>query len=106
MNSDPKHVVAGMSRYDMEYLKYYTGANDIQILSSLSGFYTAGHFYKPINNEVLLLSRDAELNAELKAQIHQFKVVEIAEKVKFRNKINNLKYFNLLEYPFLFWYLK
>ncbi len=81
MASNPKHVVAGMSRYDTEYMRYYIGLETIDTLSSLSGFYTQGYPYKPKSKNILLISRDDKLNIEIKAKIKRFHVGTIRELV-------------------------
>jgi hypothetical protein len=41
-----RHTVAAMSRYDAEYMRYYTGISPL-ILTSFSGHYTKGNPYEP-----------------------------------------------------------
>jgi hypothetical protein len=55
--ADPsgRHTIAAMSRYDVEYLKYYTGLSP-ELLSSFSGYYTQGHEYNPTRQEVPLIT--------------------------------------------------
>ncbi|XP_052223025.1 uncharacterized protein LOC127838925 [Dreissena polymorpha] len=64
-NNDPvrvdhKHIIAGASRYDYEYLKHYTGLKDsIKLISSFSGFYTDGNKFNPTEPEILFVSYGA-----------------------------------------------
>ena len=55
MIHDPsnRHTVAAMSRYDAEYLRYYTGIKPM-LLSSFSGYYTDYSLYNPTKKEFLI----------------------------------------------------
>lgn len=82
MTSSSKHVVAGMGRYDAEYIKYYTGVDSIDILWSLAE-YTRNYSYHPINDEILMVAVDMKLASELQTQIPRYKMVDIKTKVCF-----------------------
>lgn len=51
------HVIGAVSRYDLEYLNYYTGLSNTVLIPSFSGFYTETYKYKPILEEVLVVSQ-------------------------------------------------
>ena len=55
MVQDPsdRHTIASMSRYDAEYLQYYTGIKP-QLLYSFSGYYTDYNLYNPTKKEYLI----------------------------------------------------
>lgn len=54
MNPDSPHTVGAMSRYDAEYLRYYTGI-PINIISSLSFYYTnSSSYHKPTKLDILI----------------------------------------------------
>ncbi len=71
------NVVGAVSRYDLEYLRHYTGISNLRLVSSFSGFYTAGHRYEPTRNEILIFhlkSRKSLLVNDIeKTSRHQFK---------------------------------
>ena len=50
-----RHTMAAESRYDAEYLRYYTGIKPI-LLSSFSGYYTQDYPYNPTRKEILIFS--------------------------------------------------
>ena len=83
MTSNSKHEVAGMGRYDAEYIKYYTGVESIDILWSLAD-YTRNHSYNPINNEILMVAVDQKLASDLQTQMPRFKLVDIKQRVCFK----------------------
>ena len=58
--------MGAVSRYDYEYLRYYTGVKNLKLISSFSGFYTKGHKYKPTIPEILVMSR-TQLKTELES---------------------------------------
>jgi len=55
--ADPsgRHTIAAVSRYDAEYLRYYTGFQPA-LLSSFSAYYTPVDSYHPAKNEYLIFS--------------------------------------------------
>ena len=55
LHQDPsgRHTIAAMSRYDAEYLRYYTGIKPL-LLTSFSGYYTDTNWYNPTRNEFLI----------------------------------------------------
>jgi hypothetical protein len=54
-DSSGKYTIGAMSRYDVEYLKYYTGVKPL-FLQSFSGHYTKGHFYNPTRDEFPIIT--------------------------------------------------
>lgn len=50
------HVIGAVSRYDLEYLRHYTGLTGALLVPSFSGFYTNPYEYIPKHKEVLLIS--------------------------------------------------
>jgi len=46
-----------MSRYDAEYLRYYTGIDPV-LLTSFSGYYTKGYPYNPTKEEFLTVAHE------------------------------------------------
>jgi len=59
-----KHIIAAMSLYDAEYLKYYTGIKPL-LLNSFSGYYTQGNPYKPSRDELLIVSHSASFSRKV-----------------------------------------
>ena len=55
LQEDPQHTVAAMSRYDAEYLRYYTGIKPL-LLTSFSGYYTDANAYNPTRKQFLIFS--------------------------------------------------
>ncbi len=55
-----RNTIGAMSRYDMEYLKYYTGIQPL-FVPAFSGFY-AGH-YKPSRKEILIFGNNEKFEA-------------------------------------------
>ena len=55
MAQDPskRHTIGAMSRYDAEYLQFYTGIKP-ELLTSFSGYYTDDNLYNPIKKEFLI----------------------------------------------------
>ena len=53
LSRDKRHIVSAMSTYDYQYMKYYLNLKNMYLLSSLSGFYTKGHDYKPSLPQIL-----------------------------------------------------
>ena len=50
----PKHVIAASSKYDMEYLRHYSGIRDVLPLYAHTATYLASHSYAPVRDEILL----------------------------------------------------
>lgn len=57
---DMGHTIGGVSRYDVEYVKYYTGIN-AALIPSYSGFYINSSLYKGDKKELLIFSYAAGL---------------------------------------------
>ena len=55
MSHDPnqRHIIGAMSRYDVEYLQFYTGIKP-ELLSSFSGYYNDDSLYNPTRKEFLI----------------------------------------------------
>ena len=55
MAQDPskRHTIGAMSRYDAEYLQFYTGIKP-ELLTSFSGYYTDNNLYNPVKEEFLI----------------------------------------------------
>ena len=51
---DKKNTIGAMSRYDVEYMRYYTGI-DAMMVPIYSGFHMKGS-YKPIYNNYLIVT--------------------------------------------------
>ena len=51
---DKKNTIGAMSRYDVEYMRYYTGLDGMMV-PSYSGFYMEAS-YKPIYNNYLIVT--------------------------------------------------
>ena len=76
----PKHIVGGSSRYDVEYLRYYTGLGDaIELFSSFGQLYTKPGKYKPTEPEILL-SGKLNMGKLRTNRIKSFKFVTIKAK--------------------------
>ncbi len=71
MNTDPHHLVGGMSRYDMEYMHHYTGV-DIQMVPAYSAVYTsaAGPYNVTKPGALFFPSRDTEIPIRYLEAIH------------------------------------
>lgn len=84
-----RHLIGANNRYDLEYLRYYTGLNRLQLVSSFSGFYTQS---PPINYtqkyDELLVYYDGRQPDVLK-NITGFKFVHLRKKYP-RYKLQNL----------------
>jgi len=52
----PKHVISASSKYDLEYLRHYTGP-EVLPLYSFSGYYTAKYRYNPTRNDIPVFAR-------------------------------------------------
>lgn len=87
-----KHVIGAVSRYDLEYLRHYTGLNDIVLIPSFSGFYTDPYEYKPVKEDILLVSQ------EIPNYIKSIKRVKI---VHFRDKYQNYLLSDVVSHPAL-----
>ena len=57
-----RHTIAAVSRYDAEYLRYYTGIQPT-LLSSFTGYYTPVDSYHPIRKEYLIFTLKVGANA-------------------------------------------
>jgi len=68
---DSRNIVGAVSRYDFEYLYYYTGIKDMKHITSFSGFYTKGHTFRPTKPEILVMSR-TKLKQELEGYKGEF----------------------------------
>ena len=55
---DKGHVIGALSRYDVEYLKYYTGIQ-ADLISSYSGFYVDIDSYQPDNRKIAIISSNS-----------------------------------------------
>ena len=62
LSQDKRNVVGGLSRYDVEYIKYYTNL-DARLMSSYSGYYLQGHPYRPKRSEILYI--DVKVTSEM-----------------------------------------
>ena len=56
---DGGHTVGAVSRYDMEYIKYYTGIQP-SLVPSYSGFYINHNLYKGDKKEILIFGYDSK----------------------------------------------
>lgn len=52
----PKHVISASSKYDLEYLRHYTGLQVLP-LYSFSGYYTAKYKYNPTRDDIPVFAR-------------------------------------------------
>ena len=52
----PKHVISASSKYDLEYLRHYTGLQVLP-LYSFSGYYTAKYKYHPTRDDIPVFAR-------------------------------------------------
>ena len=50
----PKHIMAASSKYDMEYLRHYSGIRDVLPLYAHSETYIGNTIYKPTRPEIIL----------------------------------------------------
>jgi len=66
LSQSDRNLVGALSRYDLEYLKYYTGVSG-KLVPSLSGYYTDGNPYLPVKKEILVFSVD---ESEMPAHFH------------------------------------
>ena len=53
----PKHIMAASSKYDMEYLRHYTGISDVFPLYAHTATYIGDTVYNPSREEILLFLR-------------------------------------------------
>ena len=54
--SHPKHVISASSKYDLEYLRHYTGLDVLPLYSYC--FYVTNFTYAPSRNEILIFARE------------------------------------------------
>ena len=54
-SAEKGHVIGALSRYDVEYLKYYTGVQ-ADLVPSYSGFYIDSNSYKPDQKQFAIIS--------------------------------------------------
>ena len=50
--ANPRNVVAANNRYDAEYVKYFTGIQDVPVIPNFCGY--TGVSYKPTRREFLI----------------------------------------------------
>lgn len=50
------HVIGAVSRYNLEYLKHYTGLNNVNLIPSFTEFDTDAFEYRPQKTEILVIS--------------------------------------------------
>ncbi|XP_052788969.1 uncharacterized protein LOC128223697 isoform X2 [Mya arenaria] len=92
-----KHIIGGASRYDYEYLKYYTGLGDsIKLISSFGGMYTKGGEFKPTEAEILV----AGYNKAMIGKVKSFKLIEIHKKYKHYTSNDLLRHRAIIYIPY------
>ncbi|XP_052771432.1 uncharacterized protein LOC128211070 [Mya arenaria] len=92
-----KHIIGGASRYDYEYLKYYTGLGDaIKLISSFGGMYTKGGEFKPSEAEILVAGYDKTMIGKVKS----FKLIDIHEKYKHYTSNDLLRHKAIIYIPY------
>lgn len=52
---EARNTIAAASRYDKEYMRYYTGLSP-RLVPSYSGFYASSVLYKPVKEQLLIFS--------------------------------------------------
>ena len=86
--ADPtgRHTIAAISRYDVEYLRYYSGIQPT-LLSSFSAYYTPVDSYHPSRNEYLIFSLKSGAHAFSQAVINilapEYKAVRVYDLYNF-----------------------
>eukprot|EP00094_Tigriopus_californicus_P014500 TCALIF_14119-PA protein Name:"Protein of unknown function" AED:0.39 eAED:0.39 QI:0/-1/0/1/-1/1/1/0/287 len=97
LHSDPRHVIAALSLYDREYLSYYTGFKDLEILESYSGFYTQpGVTYTSNRPEIPVIGHDSHKSEDIledifanATEINPVHLMKLYPKFTFQNLANH-----------------
>lgn len=89
-SNNEKHTIGAVSRYDLEYLKYYTGLKNALLVPSFSGFYTDVYSYNPEHEEILLVSNG------IPSFIQSIKTVNI---VHYREKYKHYSLSEIASHP-------
>ena len=79
----PKHVISAASKYDLEYLRHYTGLEVLPLYSY--SLYTTNNTYDPIRDEILIFSKQIGLNNwddRFLTDITKVKLVQVKELYK------------------------
>ena len=80
---DRGNTIAAASRYDLEYLKYYTGLNPT-LISSFSDFYIDNQNYKPVEKQFLIFGHSQYFDTNVKATLQpEIDAVQVHEKYPF-----------------------
>jgi len=66
--SNPYNIIAANNRYDQEYVKYFTGIDNVMLLPSYCGYVTAR--YNPTKKEILLAPARG-VNSKIAASLQQ-----------------------------------
>ena len=81
--SHPKHVISASSKYDLEYLRHYTGLKVLPLYSYC--FYVTNYTYAPSRDEIPIFPRRAGYNnwdERFVTDIKKVKIVEIKKLYK------------------------
>jgi len=78
------NTVGAVSRYDLEYLRYYTGIKGT-LISSFGGFYMNSNDYKPVEESLLVIGSHSDtFEKRVRSALQpEFKVVGIHKQYKF-----------------------
>ena len=99
--SGPRHIIGGGSRYDYEYLKYYTGlGNSVKLIGSFGGFYTKPGEFKPSEPEILYIDHGLGRFRFNASAIKTSKLVEIHQKYRYYKVEDVLKHRALVYAPY------
>ena len=74
----PKHVISASSKYDLEYIRHYTGLQVLPLYTYC--LYVANNTYNPTRNEIVLFVRRAGYNNwddRFKTEITKVQLVEL-----------------------------
>ena len=81
--SHPKHIISASSKYDLEYLRHYTGLEVLPLYSYC--FYVTNYTYAPSRDEIPIFPRRAGYNnwdERFVTDIKKVKIVEIKKLYK------------------------
>ena len=74
----PKHIMAASSKYDMEYLRHYTGIRDVLPLYAHTGTYVDEYKYAPKRDEIPMFMRNPDyFDKRFRTEIKKFKIVDV-----------------------------
>lgn len=77
-SESPRHIMAATSKYDMEYLRHYTGIRDVLPLYAYSGCYVDKYKYAPKRDEIPMFMRSPDyMDRRFKTEIKKFKIVDV-----------------------------